>query len=705
MFLNNKKLILINLYFFIISISLVFFYLGKENLSIYDFDWLFYGDASSDLVNWLNYKNSDWKFPIGNFEIENVGTNSIVFSGAVPVFSIISKFFFKNFDNFHFFNIWLFVCFYLQYLFSFLILDKYYKNNFYSIIGGLFFVLSPILINRLGIHLSLGGHWILLAYFYIKIIHPKNFFKIILIICFSSLIHFYFTMMLLFIEFSYNIFINEIYKKKNIKIFLIFYLKLFVSLFSVMYVVGYFSIPMQDTLGYGYGTYKLNLLSPINPLGQNLNGYFNWSNFLPQFEINYGENEGFNYIGLGYLIMFIILIFNFKSYYSHEIKKKGFIIIIFLITIFSLSNVISFGKIDIVKINLYKFIEAPLSLARASGRFFWIVYYLLLFCCLINIKNLFHNKYGIILIILFSIQFIDLTPGYKKYFQDKAINQKNINLDNDLWDKIIANQKIISSTYIKNQSNDYFKILSLSKKKGFKSEIQYLARYDRESLLKLRYKNYKDFYNNDLDKRKVYLINNSGHANHIKNKLKSDSSHKIVNVDDILLLIDKKLISTISTDDKSLSKIYSKVIKPNFKYTPKFREDYSSSSFLGLGWTKHGFDLSAISDGDFSSLFFNLSELKSPNSSLIIKINGIINKADQKLSVEINDENSFNKKIFLDIKNITHTFVIPLNSNKIKDINNYTINFKTKGQISEFDILKSPDKKKLGFKIDYIKVI
>ena len=40
MFLNNKKLILINLYFFIISISLVFFYLGKENLSIYDFDWL-----------------------------------------------------------------------------------------------------------------------------------------------------------------------------------------------------------------------------------------------------------------------------------------------------------------------------------------------------------------------------------------------------------------------------------------------------------------------------------------------------------------------------------------------------------------------------------------------------------------------------------------------------------------------------------------
>ncbi len=323
MFLNNNKIILLNLYFFIISFLLVLFYLGIENLSIYNFDWLFYGDASSDISNWLNFKNSDWKFPIGNFEIENLGINSIVFTGAVPLFSIISKFFFKSFDNFHFFNIWLFLCFYLQYLFSFLIINKYYKNYFSSILGGLFFVLSPILINRLGLHLSLGAHWILLAYFYIKITYQKNSLKTIFIICFSSLIHFYFTMMLLLTEILYNIFINEIYKKKNLQNFLKFNLRLFISLFAVMYAVGYFSIPIQDTLGYGYGVYKLNLLSPINPLGYNLNGYFNWSSFLPQFELKFGEHEGFNYIGLGYLIMFLSFIFNFKSYFFHVIKKKA----------------------------------------------------------------------------------------------------------------------------------------------------------------------------------------------------------------------------------------------------------------------------------------------------------------------------------------------------------------------------------------------
>ena len=139
-------------------------------------------------------------------------------------------------------------------------------------------------------------------------------------------------------------------------------------------------------------------------------------------------------------------------------------------------------------------------------------------------------------------------------------------------------------------------------------------------------------------------------------------------------------------------------------YKPLFKEDYSSPSFLGLGWTKHGFNLSAKSDGDFSSLLFDLSELKGPNNNLIINIEGIINEINQKLTIEINDEQNFKKKIFLDSKEKTHTIKIPLNLNKIKDINNYTINFKINGQISEFEVLKSPDKKKLGFEIDNIQV-
>ena len=209
-----KNKVLINLFFLIFSLLLTFLYLGKDNLSIYDFNWLFYGDASSDLINWLNFKNADWMFPIGNYKNGELGENSIVFTGAIPLLSIISKTLFKDLDNFHFFSFWIFICFYLQYLFSFLILKNYLKDDFSSIISALFFVLSPIFINRLGIHLSLGGHWVLLAYFFIKLQKPNNNRNIIIIMCLSTMIHFYFTMMIFFVEILHNIFIKKLFTKK-----------------------------------------------------------------------------------------------------------------------------------------------------------------------------------------------------------------------------------------------------------------------------------------------------------------------------------------------------------------------------------------------------------------------------------------------------------------------------------------------------------
>ena len=114
----SKKRLLINLYFITISLLLTYLYLGKDNLSIFNFSWLFYGDASSDLINWLNFKNSNWTFPFGVYKSGDLGENAIVFTGAIPIFSIIFKIFFKDFNNFHFFGLWIFLCFYLQYLFS-----------------------------------------------------------------------------------------------------------------------------------------------------------------------------------------------------------------------------------------------------------------------------------------------------------------------------------------------------------------------------------------------------------------------------------------------------------------------------------------------------------------------------------------------------------------------------------------------------------
>ena len=54
-------------------------------------------------------------------------------------------------------------------------------------------------------------------------------------------------------------------------------------LIIIMYISGYFIIPSTDTLGYGFGIFKTNLLSFFDPVPSGSD--FNWSLFLPVSKI------------------------------------------------------------------------------------------------------------------------------------------------------------------------------------------------------------------------------------------------------------------------------------------------------------------------------------------------------------------------------------------------------------------------------------
>ena len=99
------------LYFFSLLLSLIFtfLYLGKANVNILNINWPLYADSASDLINWLSYKNSEWRFPFGNFATGDLDENSIVYSGSVPILAFICKLFFKNLVDFNIFLIWIFL--------------------------------------------------------------------------------------------------------------------------------------------------------------------------------------------------------------------------------------------------------------------------------------------------------------------------------------------------------------------------------------------------------------------------------------------------------------------------------------------------------------------------------------------------------------------------------------------------------------------
>ena len=198
--MSNKNNFQLLLFSSIIGFLLMVFFLGYENISITDTNWFLRYDTISDFVALKFFLNDKWRFPIGLNPNYGDITNSIVFSGAVPLLSFVAKLF-KDFlpNNFHFFSIWITICFSLHIFFSYKIIFNYTKNFYFSSISAMFFIFTPILIYRLGFHLSLGAQWLILAFIYLELSNNKKnilLYKTILIII-SSLIHFYFTIMLL----------------------------------------------------------------------------------------------------------------------------------------------------------------------------------------------------------------------------------------------------------------------------------------------------------------------------------------------------------------------------------------------------------------------------------------------------------------------------------------------------------------------------
>ena len=201
----KKNILLQHSIFILISLLFWVYLLGPNYINPLNNSWLYNGDLSIYQLGWKFFKNDIWRFPLGvNPDYGIYMGGSVIFSDSIPLLAFIFKIF-KGIlpETFQYFSFWILICIYLQIYTSHKIVLYYTNNFFYSLISSLFFLISTIFIHRSGIHLSLMGHWIILLYFLINLPDQTKFKenKKRVLILFSCLIHFYFTMILIFIYF------------------------------------------------------------------------------------------------------------------------------------------------------------------------------------------------------------------------------------------------------------------------------------------------------------------------------------------------------------------------------------------------------------------------------------------------------------------------------------------------------------------------
>ena len=618
-------------------------FLGPLNIGFENTTWFNSYDLKSDFLALKFFLDDNWRFPLGLNPNYGELSNSVVFSGAVPILSIIFKFF-KFFlpENFHYFSLWIFICFSLQYFFSYKIIFFLTNNNFYSIISGIFFLLSPILLYRLNLHLSLSAHWLILASIYLDLNNnqKKVLIKKISLIVLSSLVHFYFTIMLIFMNLFFSFFNNDCKLSKN---FFKENFFIFICLIFFMYFVGYFHMPATDALGFGFGYYKSNFLSLIDPLHSRDD--ISWSMVIPDIYNSVGEKEGFAYIGFGIICMlFFLIIKNYNNSEKIKINYKYFTLSLFLFLL-SMSNNLSIGSINLISLDLPNLIYAPLSVMRASGRFIWPVYYIIIIFTLYKLYKIERKNYLYLISLFLILQVFDFSkPIYENFIKEKKIYSSNLN--DPIWKFIVNNYDNISTTNISNRSNSFGLVSELLINNKFESTNYFrLGRYNREAASSFRSEFIENIIKNKIELDKAYIIENLDQLRHFK-ILSETFDYGIFFRDGLWILLPNQKKMMLKKDIDKLNSIkFNSLHKKNIEISQN-----NEDGILGFGWSHPGYGKSlgnsgVWSEGYYSSLIFDATD--SDINSIKIVLNKVLtNKKNDDLKIKI----LINNRIFKEIK-------------------------------------------------------
>ena len=695
-----KKFNLSNYYFLFLIISVLFwvYLLGFDYIKPTNVTWLNSGDLSTYQLGWEYFRDDKWRFPIGlnpNYGIYS--DSNIIYSDSIPIFAIFFKL--LNFflpEKFQYFSIWILLCIYLQIFFSYKIVYLGTGNKLFSLLGSLFFLTASIFIHRSGIHLSLLGQWLILCGFYIEISEnkKKNYFRLITLLL-SLLIHFYFFLMLILIIFFQDLYKVLVLRKSFSKILKKLFITIIISIIS-MYTIGYFSINLDDGLGWGYGYYNFNLNSFINPSGHNNIGSFSWSNFLTKQDYQNKEIEGFSYLGFSGIIFFIIFLFNFfKKKFNIFFSNLNWAFIILPFLIISISNNINFGDINIVSIDLNKFIYAFLSIFRASGRMIWPVYYIIFIIGIIFIFKIFKSNSILVLSILLVIQISDIYSGIKNYSFGYQYSEFQEIRKNQFWSGLSKQFDEIRLIESKNQSNIFHELSGYLIEENFlKTDLVNLARVNREKTTFAKYNLIKDFNKKNLSifNKRIFLTKNKNIALYLKN-LFQDKIY--IYLQDNIWIIANNKIRGFAQHDLSLNKIAELNFKNNFII------DVTNNFLIpSIGWEPTNKDLGLVSYGYNSSLFLKIEGLSCEKKNRIkFHVEKYYKDLENSIKISLKDGNS--EIINFDTNNLEN-LVLDLNCNAT---NIYSFTFEIDNPISLYDLRQGLNREKKSIVLKSISII
>ena len=492
----------------IISTLILAFSSGLKILNPKNYQWLTINDGRSEIA-WEFYRNSKlMKFPIGdNFDYGMNSASTLIYSDLMPLYSVILRPF-SSFlpERFQYIGLIIFMNFALVYFMAQKIFALYVKDKYLQILFAITVCISPLSLHRFVdfSHYSLTSNWIILLAIYLFLKREISFIKWVALILITPLIHSYYlvTVIPIFLVSVFRSFVSKTELFKTV----VKVLLTFILLFFTLIAFGFNTKEIEtDTKG-DFGSFKSNIFSffDVN----------NWSLFIPDISGPGMTEEGFSFIGLSTLlvIIFLLLVIRKKRIFSSTVKSLFFfqplLWVGLILHAYALTNNVSLGFLEFKLFEISPSLQKYFDVFRSTGRFSWLLGYLIIFCSLILLTKIIKSNKRIILIMV-VLTLISIVDQRSMMIRDKSsrFNKSDFQfLSDSIWGSVSNCYKKISLYPTLPDTDDWYKYAFYAQSHKMAINSVLLARADYGSALKMNNDTQFMFRTGSLQSDTIYVF-------------------------------------------------------------------------------------------------------------------------------------------------------------------------------------------------------
>jgi hypothetical protein len=389
--------------------------MGWDPLHPTNLTWIF-GDNATYYSGWALYRHDPHlRFPLPWTDRVGypVGT-SIALLDAIPLVAVLLRPLGPILSEpFQYLGLYAALCFVLQAYFGFSLCRRLFPSQWtFSVLGGLFFLLSAPITNRAFGHTPLLSQWLILAaldsYFRDPGERPVRWLaRLWIVLAVAAAITPYIAAMCFLVTLAgvARLVLEHRCRWRQAAYLLAATVGVLLASSAALGV-----LVTRDAGAYwapGYGMFSMNLNAPVNPMEAG-------SILLPALPLRFPQQyEGYNYLGLG---MMALLVLNLARrpqsiLWLAERRLLPLVGLALVSTALAASASVTFGSSMLFTITLPTAIAPAIQGLRASGRLFWPAYYLIYAAALSLTFWVWKAPYrGLILAAALAVQVADLTP-------------------------------------------------------------------------------------------------------------------------------------------------------------------------------------------------------------------------------------------------------------------------------------------------------